>query len=125
MSYTILRKDPTSIPDDEWHRLTQSSTGQVEKVEQGKIYPIEQLEMYEYWDEDTPSALTVQVGGNHYRNMKVQPIEFIMANDLSFPVGNIIKYACRFDKKGHSVQDLQKVIHYAQILIEEENKKNA
>jgi hypothetical protein len=84
---------------------------------------MKQLEMYEYWDENS-SPLDRQVGGSHYKDMKVQPIEFIMANDLSFCVGNIIKYACRFDKKGHAIQDLEKVIHYAQILIEQEKAKN-
>lgn len=63
-------------------------------------------------------ALNRQVGGNHYKDMSIQPIEFIMANNLSFPVGNIIKYACRFDKKGQAKEDLEKVIHYAQILLE-------
>lgn len=90
---------------------------------------MKQLEMYEYWNEEphkeTIPPLTHQVGGSHYKDMAIQPIEFIMANNLSFVVGNIIKYACRFDKKGHAVQDLEKVIHYAQILIEEEKSKNA
>jgi hypothetical protein len=66
----------------------------------------------------TENALKRQIGGNHYKDMAIQPIEFILANDLSFCVGNIIKYACRYDKKGQAVQDLDKVIHYAQILKE-------
>ena len=90
---------------------------------------MKQLEMFEYWNEEPFKSsglppLSKQIGGSHYKDMKVQPIEFIMANNLSFVVGNIIKYACRFDKKGHAIQDLEKVIHYAQILIEEEKSKN-
>jgi hypothetical protein len=88
---------------------------------------MKQLQMYEYWNEEVGdhdySALSTQIGGTHYKDMAIQPLEFIMANDLSFVVGNIVKYACRFDKKGQSILDLQKVIHYAQILIEEENRK--
>ena len=85
---------------------------------------MKQLEMFEYWSEEEPTALSRQEGGSHYKDMTIQPLEFIMANDLSFVVGNIVKYACRFDKKVQSVQDLRKVIHYAEILIEEELKKN-
>lgn len=57
-----------------------------------------------------------QVGGTHYKSMKIQPVEFILANDLGFCEGNIIKYTCRYKQKG-GVQDLKKVIHYAELLI--------
>lgn len=57
-----------------------------------------------------------QVGGTHYKSMKIQPVEFILANDLGFCEGNIIKYTCRHKQKG-GVQDLKKVIHYAELLI--------
>ena len=36
-----------------------------------------------------------QVGGKHYRNMKIQPAEFINENKLLFAEGNAIKYICR------------------------------
>lgn len=57
-----------------------------------------------------------QVGGSHYKSMKIQPVEFILANDLGFCEGNVVKYICRYKQKG-GVQDLNKVIHYAQLLI--------
>ena len=48
----------------------------------------------------TESALDRQVGSTqHYKNFKIQPIEFITANKLSFIQGNVIKYICRYDKK--------------------------
>lgn len=68
-----------------------------------------------------PSPLQYQVGGAHYKSMKIQPIEFILANDLGFCEGNIIKYTCRYKQKG-GVEDLNKVIHYAQMLIERERE---
>lgn len=64
------------------------------------------------------STLDNQVGGDHYKNKVIQPIEFIMANGLNFCEGSIVKYITRWREKG-GVQDLQKVIHYAQFLIEE------
>ena len=57
------------------------------------------------------SALNTQVGGSHYKNMTIQPVEFIERNNLGFCVGNIIKYVCRYkDKNG--IEDLKKARHY-------------
>ena len=58
-----------------------------------------------------------QVGGKHYKNFKIQPIEFITANNLNFVQGCVIKYICRFDKKNGN-EDLDKVIHYCELLKE-------
>ena len=58
-----------------------------------------------------------QVGGNHYKNYKIQPVEFIIKNNIGFVEGNIIKYILRFKEKG-GVQDLEKAKHYIELLIE-------
>lgn len=63
------------------------------------------------------SALDKQVGGGHYKDMAIQPIEFTHKNGLNFCQGNIIKYATRYKSK-NGIEDLQKVIHYAELLIE-------
>lgn len=68
------------------------------------------------------SPLNYQVSGSHYKTMKIQPIEFILANDLGFAEGNIVKYACRYKQKG-GVEDLNKVIHYARLLIDNIEKE--
>ena len=66
----------------------------------------------------TESALDRQVGGEHYKNnFKIQPIEFITANKLSFIQGSIIKYICRYNKK-NGKEDIDKAIHYCQLLKE-------
>ena len=57
-----------------------------------------------------------QVGGAHYKSMKIQPVEFILANGLGFCEGNVVKYICRYRQK-NGIEDLKKVIHYAQLLI--------
>jgi len=62
----------------------------------------------------TESATDKQIGGNHYTNFKIQPIEFISKNNLSFIQGCINKYICRFDKK-NGVEDLDKIIHYCEL----------
>ena len=67
------------------------------------------------------SALEKQTGGNHYKKCSIQPIEYIHANNLPFIEGNVVKYITRWrDKNG--VEDLKKVIHYVELLIELETR---
>ena len=62
----------------------------------------------------TQRAIDKQIGGNHYTQFKIQPIEFITKNKLSFIQGCIIKYICRFENK-NGVEDLDKIIHYCEL----------
>jgi hypothetical protein len=64
-----------------------------------------------------PSALEVQVAGDHYRKMKIQPVEYIHKNGIPFIEGCIIKYASRWRDKG-GIKDLEKIKHFADLLIE-------
>jgi len=58
-----------------------------------------------------------QVGGSHYKDMKIQPSEFINKNKLQFAEGNAIKYICRHGSKGQK-QDLEKAKHYIDMIID-------
>lgn len=62
-------------------------------------------------------ALAVQVGGGHYKDLKIQPIEYAMANNLNFCQGNVVKYITRYKAK-NGLEDLKKVKHYVDLLIE-------
>jgi len=61
-------------------------------------------------------ALKEQIGGSHYKTFKIQPIEFVHKNNLSFIQGNIIKYICRYKTK-NGIEDLKKIKHYVDLLI--------
>ena len=63
-----------------------------------------------------------QIGGNHYASNDIQPWDYIIANNLGYLEGNIIKYTTRWRRKG-GIDDLRKVIHYAEKLIEVEEIK--
>ena len=63
------------------------------------------------------SALDKQTGGNHYKHFIIQPIEYTMKNGLGFIEGNIIKYVSRHKLK-NGAEDIQKVKHYAELLLE-------
>lgn len=56
------------------------------------------------------SAMQNQVGGDHYRKMAIQPIEYILANDLGFVDGAVVKYVSRWKEKG-GIEDLEKAMH--------------
>ena len=65
------------------------------------------------------SAFDTQVGGGHYKKHKIQPLEFITANDLDFVTGNIIKYVVREKgDKAKQIEDLEKARHYINMKIE-------
>lgn len=68
------------------------------------------------------SAYDKQIGGDHYKSMAIQPIEYIQANKLRFIEGNIVKYISRWREK-NGIEDLKKIKHYVEFLIEEEGKK--
>ena len=68
-------------------------------------------------DNTITKALDDQIGGDHYKKFKIQPIEFSHANNIPFIEANVIKYICRHKAKGGK-QDLEKAIHFIQLLIE-------
>jgi hypothetical protein len=63
------------------------------------------------------NALAKQVNGQHYVSMAIQPVEFIVANELNFLEGNIIKYICRHHAK-NGAEDIKKAIHYCELLLQ-------
>lgn len=62
-------------------------------------------------------ALETQVGGNHYKDMEIQPIEYIMKNNLGYCEANVVKYISRWQSK-NGVEDLRKAKHYIDLLID-------
>lgn len=65
------------------------------------------------------SAFSKQVGGSHYRDMAIQPVEYIHKNGLRFVEGAVIKYVSRWRAK-NGVEDLKKARHLLDLLIEME-----
>ena len=63
------------------------------------------------------SALSAQEGGNHYKSMVIQPVEFITKNSIPYLEGNVIKYVSRHAAK-NGIEDIKKAIHYLQLIAE-------
>ena len=65
------------------------------------------------------NAKNTQVGGDHYKSCAIQPVEYIHANGMGYCEGAVIKYVTRHKNK-NGRQDLEKAIHFLQLLIEME-----
>ena len=65
----------------------------------------------------TTKALQSQEGGTHYKNMAIQPVEYIHSNNIDYLSGNVIKYVSRHKSK-NGAEDIKKAIHYLQLILE-------
>lgn len=66
--------------------------------------------------DNSKTPLEKQVGGCHYKNMVIQPVEFCMRNNLNFCVSSAIKYLCRYKYKD-GLTDLMKARQVIDILM--------
>lgn len=69
--------------------------------------------------EKEKKPLDIQVGGNHYKKFKIQPVEFCQKNKIPYCESNVIKYICRHEFK-NGLEDLMKAKHYIDLLIQME-----
>lgn len=96
----VMRLSPPDN-DDEWDICGYHGVGR---------YPI-------YVKKDTNMSMKdAQVGGEHYK-LPIQPIDFIIKNDIPFVEANVIKYVVRHRQK-NGKEDIEKAIHYLQMLLE-------
>lgn len=57
-----------------------------------------------------------QIGGDHYNNKKIQPIDYILENNLPYCEGNVVKYVTRHKEK-NGAEDIKKAIHYLRFIL--------
>jgi hypothetical protein len=67
-------------------------------------------------------SFQTMVGGDHYTKLKIQPMEYSLANNLNAAQHTVVKYVTRYkDKNG--IEDLKKARHTIDLLIEFEMRK--
>lgn len=88
-----------------------------EPKQSNSLTPTEYAALHTESTPSAPSALDVQVDGDHYKTLKIQPMEYSMGNNLDACQHTAIKYITRFRSKG-GVKDLDKAIHAIQMLKE-------
>ena len=82
------------------------------------------MELKQQLRQDLPSSIVSsgiakksQVGGDHYKDLAIQPVEFIYKNGIPFLEANVLKYVIRHKSK-NGAQDIRKAIHYCQLILE-------
>ena len=58
------------------------------------------------------------VSPDYYARYDIEPISFIMRNNIPYAEGNVIKYTLRHDMKGGK-EDIDKAIRYLEMIKEE------
>ncbi len=92
-------KHPEELPfiDDEPSQSLNDQYAEIEKVRQ--------------------SAWQKQEGGSHYKNLKIQPMQYALENKLDYAQANVVKYVTRHKEK-NGKEDLLKAIHNLELMIE-------
>ncbi len=111
ITYQIL--EHTDEEEEAWQTAqkkiaTGVTDGPAERAKQLPLFPEIEPEA---------DALSVQVDGSHYKSLKIQPVEYIHANNIGYCEANVIKYISRWRDKGGK-KDLEKVKHYVDLLIQ-------
>ena len=57
-------------------------------------------------------------GSEHYKEFKIQPSQLINKNEQGIAEGNVIKYITRHRTKGEGKKDIEKAIHYAELILQ-------
>jgi len=107
--------------------LTDNDTAVIESVvfpSRGKFWTLRREDFELVGEEVRPdyNPLDVQHGGTHYKSKSIQPIEYILANNLGFCEGNIVKYISRWKEK-NGKEDVIKAKHYCEFLIAQIEKE--
>lgn len=75
-----------------------------------------QAEALPFIDDEPKSAWDTQVGGDHYKKYKIQPMLFALENNLNPLQHSVLKYIMRHEDK-NGKQDLEKAKHYIDLMI--------
>lgn len=67
-------------------------------------------------DQVKPSVFDRQEGGSHY-DLPIDTALFCIKNKIEAAEAAIIKYAVRHERK-NGIEDIRKLIHYAQMILE-------
>jgi hypothetical protein len=108
----MIQKSIDDATPEEWDRASMSDN-QLLKCKDGFSWPYQA----------SKKASSKQIGGDHYKGLSIQPAEFCHRNNIPYLEATAIKYLCRWRSKG-GVQDLDKAIHFIELLKEYESLKD-
>ena len=66
-------------------------------------------------------AKETQIGGNHYKALRIQPYEYIMANNIPYLEANVLRYVTRHRLEGKQ-EDIKKAIKNLELILDDYDK---
>lgn len=109
MSYVNFPTLDLNPPAGTWYFPTISPTPVDPQKESRGVYSPS------LYKEQVIDPLSTQVGGDHYKKLAIQPMEYAMKNKLGPCEFNVVKYVTRWQDKG-GIEDLDKAIQCLEIL---------
>lgn len=114
--YSMLDKmDSGEVAGEKAHRWLGWIQGVVCMYGVSSLERMKEINKGANWD--LPSALDSQEGGQHYKSLAIQPVQYMHANQLDYFRGAAVKYVTRDKTKGKA-EDIKKVIHFCRIILE-------
>lgn len=119
----IKTGDKYLCKSNEWSNFTNSNIYNVVEIKYKGVFLEDNNKQYFYVHFDDlktdftdlqEESKSENVTPLHYQTNSIDVIDFCKLYNLNFNLGNIVKYACRVGKKENDIEDLKKVIDYAQ-----------
>ena len=130
----IMDEYPYSLTDfvgNQWTITTGSESDTIQVERQNIMIPESPATPWKYNEEEIVKELLEYIRGTYNQHYsagddKIQTLDLIEAcgDGEAFCRSNILKYASRYDKKGTARRDIMKILHYA-VLLMNFNDKNA
>lgn len=121
---------PTPFRTKRYKELSFTQDGDCIEIIDGHVLKLQiEIPVEDTYDDDCCNADSgvkekqEQEKDGHYHKCKIEPIEYILANNLGFCEGNVVKYITRYKDKG-GVDDLRKIKIYVDYLIDELTDKD-
>lgn len=114
--------DKTTTPDNHSHDVPpftpyNHNSSSHTRVSDTHPYPLHSTLLYT----EEESSFHTQIGGEHYKDLPIQPAEYVHKNKIPYLEGSVIYYVTRWRQK-NGIADIDKAIHTLQLLKEMENK---
>lgn len=115
---------PTMFQAKRYKELSFTQDGDCIEIINGHVLKLQiEIPVEDFYGDDVTETVEKKKDV-HYHKCKIEPIEYILANNLGFCEGNIVKYITRYKDKGKPLDDLRKIKVYVDYLIDELTDKD-
>lgn len=113
---------PTMFQAKRYKELSFTQDGDCIEIINGHVLKLQiEIPVEDFYGDDVTETVE-EKKDVHYHKCKIEPIEYILANNLGFCEGNIVKYITRYKDKGKPLDDLRKIKVYVDYIIDDLTK---